>query len=313
MARYSSRVSSTDVPLLSPPADVRAEVEVDVPLVRRLLQAQHPDLADEPVRRFAEGWDNALFRVGERWLARLPRRAIAAPLVAQEARWLPVLAPRLPLQVPVPKRVGTPADGYPWNWTLCEWLDGTPAAGVELDAFAAATALGEFLRVLHGLDAPDDAPTSDVRGVSPRARSVFLQERLRRDPLRGLLDVDRLERVFSELAAAPDWRGPPVWCHGDLHPFNLLVQGGQLVAVLDWGDLHRREPAPDLAAPWMLLPTSFHAAFRAAYGPIDDDTWRRGKAWALYFGVMLFDAGLQGAGDAATRVGRATLERVLSA
>jgi aminoglycoside phosphotransferase (APT) family kinase protein len=305
-------VTTPDAPLLSPPSDVRAEFDVGADLVERLVREQYPDLAGAPVRPFAEGWDNALFRVGERWLARLPRRAIAAPLVEQERRWLPVLAPRLPLAIPVPRRVGEPGAGYPWRWSLCDWLEGAPPIGSAVDARAGATALGEFLAALHGLEDPTDGPTSHFRGVSPGTRSDALLERLPRDAIRERFDVDRLAALWSSLTSVGDWRGEPCWCHGDLHPFNLLARDGQLVAVLDWGDMHVREPAPDLAAPWLLLPLSEHDAFRNAYGPIDDETWCRGKAWGLYLGVMLFDAGEQGAGDAATRIGTETLDRILA-
>lgn len=311
-SRYSRPVSKPDAPLLTPPDDVAAEVDVDSELLRRLLASQHPDLGAEPIEAFAEGWDNVLFRVGERLVARLPRRAMAARLVAGEARWLPVLAKHLPLAVPVPERVGSPGEGYPFPWTLVGWLDGAPAAGAKIDPDRAARDLGGFLEALHGLAAPEDAPTSEVRGVSPSARSEFLLPRLRSERVRSQIDAARVERLWSQLVRAPDWAGRRVFCHGDLHPFNMLARDGRLVAVIDWGDLHAREPAPDLAAAWMLLPRDAHPCFRAAYGEIDAATWLRAQAWALYFGVMFVDAGATGAGEAATRIGRATLDRLLA-
>lgn len=310
-------MSDSEAPLLSPPDNVASEVEVDADLLRRLLRGQHKDLADERVEPFAEGWDNVLFRIGTRWLARLPRRAVAAPLVAQEARWLPILAPHLPLETPIPERLGRPTEDYPFPFTISRWIEGTPAAGTELDPDAVARDLAAFLAALHGLVAKrlfsvEDAPVSEVRGVSPRVRSEFLLERLRSDRVCPLVEADRLEALWSELIETPDWDGPPVWCHGDLHPFNMLARDGRLVAVLDWGDMHVREPAPDLASAWMMIPVSRHTAFRAAYGELDQATWLRGKAWALYLGVMFLDAGAGGAGEAATRVGHETLARVLA-
>ncbi len=71
-----------------------AEVSVDVDQLRSMLARQHPPLADEPIEPFGHGWDNLLFRVGADHLARLPRRAVAVPLIEHEARWLPTLAPR---------------------------------------------------------------------------------------------------------------------------------------------------------------------------------------------------------------------------
>ncbi len=295
--------------LLLPPAYVVAEVEVDEDLLSRLLRVQHPELADESIERFAEGWDNTLFRVGRSWLARLPRRAVSAPLVELEVRWLPVLAPALPLEIPVPAREGRPGAGYPWRWSISRWLDGGPAAGTTLEPLATAAIIGGFLKVLHSTDPPGDAPTNGHRGVPPRKRTKFLLERL--DGIRGRVDAVRLERAWRAFASVPDWTGRRVWCHGDMHPFNLLAVGDRLSAVLDWGDLHVGEPAPDLAVVWMLLPHSAHPHFREVYGAVDESTWQRARAWALYFGVMFIAAGEAGAGAAATRLGETTLARVL--
>jgi hypothetical protein len=105
-----------------------AEVEVSADLVRRLLAGQHPDLARLPVEFLANGWDNELYRVGDRLLARLPRRALGAEIIKNEQRWLPGLAPGLPLPIPYPERTGVPAHGYPYSWSVVPYLPGVPAA-----------------------------------------------------------------------------------------------------------------------------------------------------------------------------------------
>ncbi len=177
-----------------------------------------------------------------------------------------------------------------------------------IDANAAANALGQFLGTLHRLEAPADGPTNEHRGVPPRMNSKPLIERI--DRLRNEIDHHWLEREWLDLITTPDWSGTPNWCHGDLHPFNMLVAERHLAAIIDWGDMHIGEPAPDLASAWLLLPASEHATFREAYGDIDDATWRRGSAWALYFGVMFVHAGNHGAGAGASRLGHATLENL---
>ena len=100
------------------------EIAVTEALARTLLHEQHPDLADLPLTWAGTGWDNALWRVGDQLAARFPVRAIAAPLVEHEQRWLPVLAPRLPVDVPTPVRVGAPSSTYPWAWSVVPWFDG---------------------------------------------------------------------------------------------------------------------------------------------------------------------------------------------
>src|SRR5580693_6349531 len=103
-----------------------AEYEVTPDLVRRLLTAQHPDLAGLPVTPFTNGWDNTLFRLGDGLVVRLPRRTLGAVIAANEQRWLPLLAPRLPLPVPVPVRSGAPSERFPKIWTVMTWVPGLP-------------------------------------------------------------------------------------------------------------------------------------------------------------------------------------------
>ena len=287
-----------------PPADV----EVDEDLVRALLADQHPDLAGLPLVALDAGWDNVLWRLGERLLVRVPRRAAAAPLTANEQRWLPVLAPRLPLPVPAPLRTGRPADGYPWPWSVVPWFDGTPGDRAPLAApDDAATRLGRFLRALHAA-APPDAPANPVRG-GPLAERAGSFERLV-GPLGPGPGATALRRLWAEASAAPPWAGAPVWVHGDLHPANVLMAGGTVAAVLDWGDLCAGDPATDLAAGWLLLPVPALDAFAAAYGDVDDATWSRARGWAALFALMLRD--LDGR-PTYRAVARATLDRLLGA
>jgi len=294
-----------------PPASVPAEVDIDVGLVRRLLAAQRPELAVLPITPFATGWDNALFRVGDALIARMPRRSVGADYIQHEIRWLAHLAPHLPLPIPVPVWSGAPGEGYPYCWSLVPWMEGTIAGNAtELDLPAVATALGSFLGALHKIPVPTDAPENAYRGTPLRNRTEPIFRQLM--TMSGAVDAPALRALWLRLMAVPGWKGAAVWAHGDTHPFNLLTRAGKLSAVLDWGDMHAGEPAPDLAGAWMLLPPEQHPAFREAYGGIDDETWARGRGWGLYYGVTLLAASRQGAGSAFDRVGQQTLARVLT-
>jgi aminoglycoside phosphotransferase (APT) family kinase protein len=265
-----------------------AEVEVSADLVRRLLADQHPDLAGRSVELIASGWDNLMFRLGADMIVRMPRRSAAARLVAHEQRWLPVLAPRLPLPIPVPARVGTPALGYPWNWSIVPLLPGQIAARrPPADPRAAAVSLGGFLGRLHQPAEPD-APENPYRGVPLADRSEADTANMTR--LAGHIHGQALKRRAAALDASP-WAGPPVWLHGDFHPANILVSDGQVSGVIDFGDLTSGDPATDLAVAWMLLPRSCHQDFRAGYasagGPaIGTDDWLRAEGWALAFSLV---------------------------
>jgi aminoglycoside phosphotransferase (APT) family kinase protein len=261
-----------------------AEVSVSPELVRRLLEAQQPDLAHLPVQLMAHGWDNLMYRLGDELAVRLPRRAVAARLIAHEQRWLPVVAPRLPLPVPAPVRAGRAALGYPWPWSIVPFLPGQLAAREPpADPAAAAASLGRFLAALH-VPAPPDAPANPVRGVPLAERTAAVTGNL--GIVGGLVDRGTAMRAWRAALATPAWDGPPVWLHGDLHPANILVHRGRVSGVIDFGDITAGDPATDLSVAWMLLPADCRGAFRASYhaacGHADgDDIWARARGWAL--------------------------------
>lgn len=262
-----------------------AEIDVTTELVRELLRAQHPDLAELPLVEVASGWDNVVYRLGADLAVRLPRRALAAVLVAGEQRWLTELAPRLPLPIPAPVRTGGPGAGYPWSWSVVPWFPGEEAAVTDPEDWpTAAERLGEFLAALHQ-PAAVDAPLNPYRGVPLADRSERLIEGL--EQLEGRANRTLIEARWADLVSTPEWTGPKVWLHGDLHPRNLVVHEGRLSAVIDFGDLTAGDPAVDLSVAWIWLPTSVRPTFRAAAGGVDDDTWRRAKGWALALGVAL--------------------------
>ncbi len=284
-----------------------AEVEVDAALVARLLRAQHPDLAERPLRLLASGWDNLIFRLGEAHVVRLPRRALAAALVANEQRWLPELAERLPLPIPAPIRQGVPGEGYPWRWSIGPWFEGETAAVLPpRDAGRFAADLGAFVRALH-LPAPEDAPENPFRGVPLAERAPHFEERVAQ--LGDTLERGAVERVWRDALAAPPHTAAPVWLHGDLHPANLIVREGALAAVIDFGDVTSGDPASDLAVAWMAFDADARPAFQAAVAPHDAATWRRARGWALHYAVMLL---AHSADEPVLReVGERTLARVL--
>ncbi|WP_226925311.1 aminoglycoside phosphotransferase family protein [Georgenia thermotolerans] len=262
-----------------------AEVAVDAGLVRRLLAAQHPDLADLPLRLVASGWDNVIYRLGDDIAVRLPRRAAAAGLIEHEQRWLPVLAPRLPVAVPAPVRRGVPGHGYPWAWTVTRWMAGTTAAEAPPgERRALAEPLAAFVTALHR-PAPADAPLNPVRGVPLPTRHDAVVGRL----TGGLVpQAERAAALWAELSATPAWAGPALWLHGDLHPANLVVADGALAAVLDFGDLTAGDPATDLAAAWLTFDAAGRERFVRALGDAyDAATWRRARGWALALATAL--------------------------
>jgi len=264
-----------------------AEVDITAVLVRSLLAEQQPDLAHLPLTLVANGWDNAIFRLGDHLLVRLPRRQLGADLVENEQRWLPRLVDRLPLSIPAPVRSGTPTSSYPWSWSVCPWFDGDVAADVAVDdPSAEAERLGTFVHALHAID-PDGAPANPFRGqpiadLVPRIETNI-------DRLGDLIDAATVRSRLGHLTSAGEWSGAPVLLHADLHTANVLIADGRITAVLDFGDITAGDPAVDLAIGWMLFDDVDRSTFRdAASGsrPIDDATWCRGEIWALHFALL---------------------------
>jgi aminoglycoside phosphotransferase (APT) family kinase protein len=284
-------------------------VQIHEGLLRQLLAAEHPDLAELPLRQVDAGFDNELWRLGDDLAVRIPRRALAAELLSNEQRWLPRLSRRLPLPVPAPVRVGRPSELYPWPWSVVPWLAGDPGDQVPVaDARDAGHRLGRFLAALHR-PAPPSAPFNPFRSIPLSDRADAFELRL--PTLPGGAEQRQLRQVWDRAAGAGSHGGPPVWIHGDLHPANTLIAGGTLVGVIDFGDLCAGDPATDVGAVWLLLPPDGVGPFAAAYGAFDPALAQRALGWAGLFGLMLLELGTHGRPTYA-RMARAALDRVLS-
>ena len=259
---------------------------IDVSLVRALLQQQHPDLAVLPLTDIGGGWDNRVFRLGTELAVRLPCRSESAGLVEHEQRWLPAIAPLLPVAIPVPVRIGRPGSGFPWRWSVVPWLPGTSALESPYQAADLARTLGRFLHALHR-PAPRDAPENPWRGIPLAARDEIFHEHLHQAP--ESVDRAAAHRLWREALSIPPWPGPPLWIHGDLHPGNLVITRGSLSAVIDFGDLTAGDPATDLAVIWMLFSPAerdiFVNAARSLFNECATDTLARARAWALALGL----------------------------
>ncbi|MFF5171181.1 aminoglycoside phosphotransferase family protein [Micromonospora sp. NPDC000089] len=274
-------------------------IRITAELVRDLVRDQHPDLADHPVRFGARGWDNQLWRLGDDLAVRLPwATGTADGLLRKEYAWVPTLAPRLPLPIPVPLRFGQPSARFPRPWLITTWVPGTPAdrAPVTLTSDAAES-LAAFLTALHQ-PAPVGAPVGRDRGGKLTDHADQFDAGLAAATERRLIhEPDAVHAVWHDAVNAPAWSGPALWLHADLHPANVLTADGALCGVIDFGDLCAGDPAYDLAAGWLLLPDDTADHFHAAYQPTPDTaTIRRARGWAMaraLGGILIGDNGVR--------------------
>ena len=264
------------------------EVATDAALVRRLLAAQLPHWAELPIEPVpSAGTDHALYRLGDEMVVRLPRRPSATAQVDKEQRWLPRLAPLLPLAIPLPLAQGEPGAGYPWRWSVYRWLAGENATRECLaDLGRAATDLAQFVGALQRID-PSEGPRPGTDNFWRGAPLATLDARTRgaMEALAGSIDGDAAKAAWEAALETPAWPLAPVWTHGDLQAGNLLAVGGRLSAVIDFGCLAVGDPACDLIVAWGFFSGESREVFRATLG-VDDATWARGRGWALYAALI---------------------------
>jgi aminoglycoside phosphotransferase (APT) family kinase protein len=257
------------------------ETPADAALVRRLLARQFPQWARLPVTPVpSSGTDHHIYRLGEQLAVRLPRIGWAAEQAQKEARWLPRLAPQLPLAVPTPVALGQPGDGYPFGWAVHAWLPGRDAttcpprdlerAAGDLAAFVAA------LRAVSTTGAPPRPPGSRGGPLAELDEDVRAAVAALGDRIEKTAALDSWEQSL----AAPGWEGPDGWLHGDLLPGNLVVVDGRLSGVIDFGGLNVGDPACDLLPAWNLFAGPSRRSFLAALD-VDEATRLRGRGWAL--------------------------------
>jgi aminoglycoside phosphotransferase (APT) family kinase protein len=285
--------------------------EIDATLVGRLVRRQFPHWSGLPITAAEpNGWDNRTFRLGPELLVRLPSADRYAAQVRKEHRWLPVLAPHLPLPIPVPVAMGEPDEGYPWNWSVYQWLDGTPANAARIvDLSEVAVVLARFLACLQKIDpteGPPPGPHNFFRGGPLETYDAETRKAIA--TVQGMINAELATEVW-ETALATIWYGGPVWIHGDVAAGNLLVRDGRLAAAIDFGCSAVGDPACDLVIAWTFLSGQSREAFRVAL-PLDAGTWARGRAWALWKALITF-AGNHQADQAAAATARRVINEVL--
>jgi aminoglycoside phosphotransferase (APT) family kinase protein len=294
------------------------EIEITADLVRDLLREQHPDLAGLAIREVAGGWGNQMWRLGDELAVRMQRMDRTPEFQLKERRWLPVLAPRLPLPVPTPVRFGEPSERFPKHWTVMTWVPGEPLDhGTISRGTHAADTLAGFLRALH-VEAPAEAPIGTDRGAYLRDCTGGFESFFQAIAPEDIDDIAADVRVvWDDAVEAPSWQGPPVWVHGDLHPANVVVSDGTLSGIVDFGAVFAGDPAWDLAAAWVLLPAGTASRFFDTYARADEAAIRRARGLAAMKSLFLMlmgqngDRGLPGGKPHWGPAGWAALDRVL--
>ena len=278
------------------------ELLIDLSLVRSLIDRALPEYTSLPLSRLrASGSTNALFRLGDELLVRMPRQPGGTATIEKEARWLPRIGPLLPVSVPEVVAVGEPDLGYPERWSVVRWLDGEvptvadPASHAGPTRPPLARGLAAVVTALRDIQVPESA-LADPQLRSYRGAPLQSMDDTTRGNLAACRDISALDldfdgalRVWEEAMALPQTGSgsEPRWYHGDLMAENLLARGGRIAAVLDFGVLGVGDPTVDLIVAWEVLDPPARDVFRRAVRA-DETSWLRGRAWALSLALMTF-------------------------
>jgi aminoglycoside phosphotransferase (APT) family kinase protein len=255
------------------------EREIDADLVQRLLKHQFPHWADLSLHRVEPGGTvNAIFRLGDQLSVRLARRDGPTQPGGNAFMWLPQLAPRLPLDIPVPVAQGRPSREYPWFWDIHTWVEGSAASVSAIDAVAVARDLADFVRALQQTTLAGGTPGRGIPLIDRDADFRYWLDRFDGNPA--------VSDVWEEALNAPPWDGPPIWHHGDLDVRNWLVRDGRLTGIIDWDEMGVGDPACDVMVAWKLHSAVARDAFRQAL-PTDDATWARARGWVVSQAVAI--------------------------
>ncbi|MGN6669939.1 MAG: aminoglycoside phosphotransferase family protein [Candidatus Nucleicultricaceae bacterium] len=254
-------------------------------LARSLIKEQFPEYAHLNVTSVEkQGHDNRTYRLGDDMLIRLPTAESYALKVPKEQALLPQLAPHLTVRIPAPLKMGVASSTYPYPFSIYTWLQGTSLNLLTLDEAPLKTLaldLATFLKELQSI--------RDVEGPRPgqhnwwRGDHVSVYDKDARTQiakLSGLIDSPKALTLWDD-ASKTRWNKTPVWIHGDFAVGNILLHENKLSAVIDFGGMGVGDPASDLVLAWTFLKGEARQIFIKTMD-LDDDTWLRAQAWALW-------------------------------
>jgi aminoglycoside phosphotransferase (APT) family kinase protein len=224
---------------------------------RALLQAVRPEPAVTRFDYLGEGWDNVLFVIDDDRIVRFAKDARTSRMLESEASLLQVIAPVLPVSIPLPEFVARSPVSPQIALMIYRRIGGLPLDDVSLeDALIAgiSTDLAHALDALHGIPSyalnAIEIPRFTPNGWVERHRTLYQQTR---DDVRQGLDATEFERYEAwwrnYLTDDASLAFEPCLVHGDLASEHVLIEAEpwRLRGIIDFGDAMWADPALDLA------------------------------------------------------------------
>ncbi len=254
-------------------------------LARNLIAEQFSEFSDLPITDVEKQChDNRTYRLGDDMLIRMPTAAGYALKVPKEQELLPQLAKRLSIRIPAPIKIGKPSADYPYPFSIYKWLPGKSINLLTLTdqkKEQLAFDLAKFLKELQAI--------TDIEGPEPgqhnwwRGDHISIYDKGAREQIAELAEIIDAGQALAlwDKACATRWNKAPIWIHGDFAIGNMLMEGDKLSAVIDFGGAAVGDPACDLVIAWTYLSGKAREVFISKMD-MDDDTWLRARAWALW-------------------------------
>jgi len=261
------------------------ELDISTKMVDHLIKQQCPQYNTLSLKRIpSSSTVHALYQLGQQFVVRLPRIQ-ATQGIEKEWAWLKHLSPHLDISISEPIFRGNPSEFYPWPWLISHYYPGiTPSFEKQNEHSWLAIALADFLNQFHKIPLIEDAPQSR-RGVP--LKDLDKQTRQEIVSIGDEFDTTKLVKLWQTFSNLSTWEHEPVWVHGDMLPGNILVNHQMISAVIDFSDVGTGDPACDLIIAWALFNKHSRAIFKKHLQNIDENTWLRGKGWALSIAAIM--------------------------
>ena len=265
-------------------------LKIDENLVKKLIRNQFPEWLNLPIKPMEKsGNDNRTFHLGNKMLVRLPSAEGYASQPEKEFEWLPKLSRHISIPIPLPLAKGSPDFEYPFPWLITRYIQGETVTceGIS-DMKKFVSNLASFLKELHSADT-QNAPVAGQHNFY-RGGNLSVYDGETRRAIVSLSDVipsDPLSEIWS-IAITSQWERDDVWVHGDIAVGNLLVNNGELCAVIDFGCSAVGDPACDYVMAWTFFDADNRNLFFELLG-CDKDTIDRARGWALWKALITYD------------------------
>ena len=257
--------AAAHTPLDTGPPPAHPSITPDT--VRALVDDQDPDYHELELGERFDGWDMAMYRLGDELAVRLPRVEAAVDSLIAETRFVPRLSGGWDFPFPRVVRSGLPGHGYPWPWAIVTWVPSATADKVPLTAAAGPSIGRAIAQIHHRADA--DSPYNPEQSLPMAARGADLAWALEqladaRGPAGERLDHERIDTLWQAALDAPSGHDV-VWSHADLHGSNVLSADGDFAGIIDWGKMAGCDRAVDLGFLHTVMRRDGVAAAVAAY------------------------------------------------